>query len=141
MENNQKVINNDKKINMIITHLNGDKVNNNNKKIEENKIQENKIQEKEKNIENHTNQETKQKKKKPKKNKIYKNKCNCIISGKICKKKLSLTEQITNKCRCGLVFCSKHKGNGFHKCTFDYKGQLFNHNVIGGGKFKCLEVI
>lgn len=136
MENNQKMINNGKKINMIITHLNGDKVNNNNDKIEENKIDE-----KEKKIENCVNKESKQKNKKSKKNKIYKNKCNCIIDGKICKKKLSLTEQITNKCRCGLVFCSKHKGNGFHKCTFDYKGQLFNHNVIGGGKFKCLEVI
>ncbi len=83
----------------------------------------------------------KKKKEKKKKVKIYKNKCNCIIDGKICKKKLSMTEEITNKCRCGLVFCSKHKGSKWHICSFDYKNNLFQGNGLGGGQFKQLEVI
>ena len=36
-----------------------------------------------------------------------------------CKKKISLLNQF--KCRCGLIFCSKHKLPENHNCTFDYK--------------------
>lgn len=36
-----------------------------------------------------------------------------------CKKKLSLTESLTNKCRCNKKFCSKCIYN--HNCDFDYK--------------------
>lgn len=37
-----------------------------------------------------------------------------------CKCKISLTQQITNKCKCGLLFCNKHKMPEQHKCTYDW---------------------
>ena len=139
------------KIHIDITHLNGNKTKNISSKDainisniknedmnkEENENAENKNAEnKNQGINNKGN-----KKEKKKKRKIYKNKCNCMIDGKICKKKLSMTEEITNKCRCGLVFCSKHKGGVWHICSFDYKNKLFQGNGLGGGQFKQLEVI
>lgn len=36
-----------------------------------------------------------------------------------CKKKLKLHEEIT--CRCGLLFCIKHRYAQEHNCIFDYK--------------------
>ena len=37
-----------------------------------------------------------------------------------CKCKISLTQQITNKCKCGLLFCNKHKMPEQHKCSYDW---------------------
>jgi hypothetical protein len=118
------------KIHIDVTHLNGNKTKNVPSKDAINIS----------NVKNeHMNKENEKERKK--KRKIYKNKCNCMIDGKICKKKLSMTEEITNKCRCGLVFCSKHKGCLWHICSFDYKNKLFQGNGLGGGQFKQLEVI
>ena len=36
----------------------------------------------------------------------------------VCKKKLKLVKQITNKCKCKYIFCDQHKLN--HNCTFDF---------------------
>ena len=127
------------KIHIDITHLNGNKIKTIPSKDTMNISNVKNEKEWNKNAENKKNRGNKKEKKK--KRKIYKNKCNCMIDGKICKKKLSMTEEITNKCRCGLVFCSKHKGGLWHTCSFDYKNKLFQGNGLGGGQFKQLEVI
>lgn len=47
---------------------------------------------------------------------IIKNRC----SFENCKRKLTLVEQDI-KCKCGNVFCAKHRYTNDHNCTFDYK--------------------
>lgn len=37
-----------------------------------------------------------------------------------CKKKLNLADSVSGKCKCGGVFCKKHKDSDAHKCSFDY---------------------
>ena len=34
-----------------------------------------------------------------------------------CKSRLNWSEEHTNKCKCGLVFCNSHKGMEDHNCT------------------------
>lgn len=41
----------------------------------------------------------------------------CSYEG--CKKKITLVEQQTNMCRCGMVFCGKHRSD--HNCSFNYR--------------------
>lgn len=38
-----------------------------------------------------------------------------------CKKKVAFAKHITNKCRCGHVFCDQHRQAEAHDCEFDYK--------------------
>ncbi|KAI3639303.1 hypothetical protein MIR68_002833 [Amoeboaphelidium protococcarum] len=38
----------------------------------------------------------------------------------ICKLKMNMAKQISNKCKCGYVFCDAHKISANHNCTFDY---------------------
>ena len=126
----------DSKINVKITHINGIIV-----KDMNNTLINQHVQEKDKQNELSINEKNKNKKKK-KKDKIYKNKCNCVLeNNKKCKKKLTDTQIITNTCRCGLVFCNKHKGLSHHVCTYDYKNKLFKGNGLGGGTFKQVEII
>jgi len=60
-----------------------------------------------------------------------KKKKRCII----CKKKLILTDQ---KCRCGIVFCPKHRLPEQHNCSFDFKAVELDANKcgLGGGTFE-----
>ena len=44
-------------------------------------------------------------------------KLRCSFPG--CKKKLSILNQY--KCRCDLMYCSKHKLPESHDCSYDYK--------------------
>jgi len=37
-----------------------------------------------------------------------------------CRCKISLTQEITNKCKCGKLFCNKHKMPEQHNCTYDW---------------------
>ena len=53
-----------------------------------------------------------------------------------CKKKLSLTDQISNKCKCGLLFCKKHLLSGNHSCNFDYQASA---KQILNSSYKKLE--
>ena len=46
----------------------------------------------------------------------------CSFSG--CKKKVSLVETVTNKCKCNNIYCVLHKNPESHQCTFDYKASL-----------------
>jgi len=63
----------------------------------------------------------------------------CCFEG--CRKKLSLTDQ-AKKCRCNMMFCSRHFPVEEHKCTFDYKAfsrkQFEERAGLGGGQFKKL---
>lgn len=38
-----------------------------------------------------------------------------------CHNKIKLVELITNKCKCGYIFCNSHKHPESHYCQFDYK--------------------
>ena len=54
-----------------------------------------------------------------------------------CKKKLTLVQQISGKCKCGLVTCGNHKSN--HNCTFDHsKEAMKNANTLETAEFKKL---
>lgn len=49
-----------------------------------------------------------------------------------CKKKLSLTESIT-KCKCSMVYCTKHRQSTAHKCKYNYKEEatkLIEKNLV-----------
>ena len=39
----------------------------------------------------------------------------------ICKKKLSLAQHISGKCRCDNFYCSKHIQAEKHSCDYNYK--------------------
>ena len=57
-----------------------------------------------------------------------------------CRKKLGLAVGI--KCKCGFVFCSKHRYPNQHACTFDFKAHdraLLAKDVVGGGAFAKVE--
>ena len=43
----------------------------------------------------------------------------CCFEG--CHNKIKLVELITNKCKCGYIFCNSHKHPESHDCQFDYK--------------------
>ncbi|KAG1690012.1 hypothetical protein DVH05_001839 [Phytophthora capsici] len=66
---------------------------------------------------------------------VQKNKKRCWE----CKKKVGLT---AIECRCGYVFCSSHRFEDQHNCTFDFKtsdrAELARRNP-GGGAFSKLE--
>ena len=38
----------------------------------------------------------------------------------LCQKKLKLIEQTTQRCKCGYVFCKKHKEPNEHQCSYNY---------------------
>ncbi|OWZ16953.1 Zinc-finger containing protein [Phytophthora megakarya] len=72
---------------------------------------------------------------KPAEKLVQKNKKRCWE----CKKKVGLT---AIECRCGYVFCSSHRFEDQHNCTFDFKtadrAELARRNP-GGGAFSKLE--
>ncbi|ORZ24407.1 hypothetical protein BCR42DRAFT_365761 [Absidia repens] len=47
---------------------------------------------------------------------IQKNKGRCFV----CRTKIPLTKQLTNKCRCEYVFCDSHRYPDKHECQFDH---------------------
>ena len=57
-----------------------------------------------------------------------------------CRKKLGLAGGIT--CKCGFVFCSKHRYPDQHTCSFDFKAHdraQLAKDVVGGGEFAKVE--
>jgi hypothetical protein len=40
----------------------------------------------------------------------------------LCNKKLGLADTVTGKCKCGGVYCKKHRDGESHKCAHDYHG-------------------
>ena len=60
---------------------------------------------------------------------VQKNKSRCFK----CSSKLSLSKQISNKCRCELIFCDAHKLANGHDCAFDDKkmhGELLVKKLV-----------
>jgi AN1-like Zinc finger len=58
-----------------------------------------------------------------------------------CAKKVGLTGM---ECKCGYVFCSKHRYPEEHACSFDFRTQgreQLAKTVIGGGAFSKIETI
>lgn len=58
-----------------------------------------------------------------------------------CSKKVGL---FGIECRCGHLFCSKHRHPEDHECSFDFKNHdkdILKNNVIGGGEFKKIDKI
>ena len=48
------------------------------------------------------------------------------------------------ECRCGKIFCTKHRHPEDHKCNFDFKShdkEILKNNVIGGGEFEKISKI
>jgi predicted nucleic acid binding AN1-type Zn finger protein len=83
------------------------------------------------------------------------NECNCIGNKLVlkrengpkkkkcytCSKKVGL---FGIECRCGHLFCSKHRHPEDHECSFDFKNHdkdILKNNVIGGGEFKKIDKI
>lgn len=48
-------------------------------------------------------------------------KSNCKNGCWSCKKKVTFAKQLSNKCKCGRVFCDQHRQAEAHDCEFDYK--------------------
>lgn len=46
-----------------------------------------------------------------------------------CNKKLKIIEQISGTCKCGGVFCSKHKFTNSHPCSLEAIKQLYKKNL------------
>lgn len=53
-----------------------------------------------------------------------------------CKKKLDFIDLTMGKCKCNLIFCSKHRHIGIHNCTFNWKNysQLHLNSQLNKGK-------
>lgn len=62
---------------------------------------------------------------------MVKTKCN------ICNKKLSSLNALTNKCKCGLIFCTAHRLPETHDCSFNFKSND-NEKKILVDQNKCV---
>jgi len=49
-----------------------------------------------------------------------------------CNKKINTTQTITNKCKCGNLYCNKHIFFKNHECSFDYINyfKIFNSSNL-----------
>ena len=66
------------------------------------------------------------------KNHVQRNKKKCYE----CRKKVGFTGF---KCRCGFIFCGKHRHGDQHNCSFDYSSLAMNTDGLGGGVFAKLQ--
>lgn len=41
-----------------------------------------------------------------------------------CNKKLSMTDSITGKCKCGNTYCLIHRLSETHNCTYNFKKEI-----------------
>ena len=94
-------------------------------------------------MENENKQEQEQQIKKTKK-KVPRCKCK-LENGKKCRKKLTAVD-LCIVCKCGKSFCPKHRTPESHKCKISEiiaqkNREVQLDKVLGGGKFKQIEVI
>lgn len=47
-----------------------------------------------------------------------------------CSKKLTMVDTSVGKCKCGGVYCTKHRMSDSHSCSFDYRKE-FQSNIQG----------
>jgi len=45
-----------------------------------------------------------------------------------CLKKLSIVDMSIGKCKCGGVYCTKHRMSEAHSCSFDYRKEFHTSN-------------
>jgi len=89
----------------------------------------------------------KNKEKKEKSKKSKKPRCQYYdVHGKCkCRKKLSIIQASTNKCKCGKVFCDAHRQAESHFCEFDFRikdKEMYERNHgLGGGQFSKISII
>ena len=65
------------------------------------------------------------------KKKVQKNTTRCWS----CRKKVGL---LGFKCKCGYVYCSKHRIAEVHECTFDHRGVALSRNAERLEENKCV---
>lgn len=96
-------------------------------------------------LETSNNQTSSKKPKKKEKSKKKKLRCAFRHNKFKCKKKISLIQQGTNKCRCNKIFCDQHRMPGEHFCDFDYKikniEEYEKKHGLGGGNFNKISII
>jgi len=63
-----------------------------------------------------------------------KNKKVCAFSA--CKKKIDIVQSLTNKCKCGNIFCNMHRLPEKHNCDYDYISNFDKKKAID--KLKCV---
>ena len=66
--------------------------------------------------------------------------CGFKNNEKKCNKKLKLTD---HPCRCGYIYCSKHRLPEQHNCSINYK-EVNKESLLknlGGGQYSKIEVI
>ena len=65
----------------------------------------------------------------------------CSFEG--CKHKINIAEKISNKCRCGQIYCNKHKFEKNHNCKFyvieKTDKEILNEKKIFINKNKCIQ--
>ena len=61
----------------------------------------------------------------------------CQMEG--CKKKIKLSQLITNKCKCENIYCNQHRLPKKHKCTFDFFNDLDKSKQIE--RMKCVAIL
>ncbi|KAG1049093.1 hypothetical protein G6F46_008691 [Rhizopus delemar] len=76
---------------------------------------------------------------------IQKNKGRCFT----CRSKIPLSKQLTNKCRCELIFCDTHRFPDKHDCHYDHakkdkdilakNNPKLNDKPLGGNSFQRIE--
>jgi hypothetical protein len=54
----------------------------------------------------------------------------------LCNKKISLTNALICKCKCGKVFCIAHRQSENHICDYDHKQEINKEEYIE--KNKCI---
>lgn len=62
----------------------------------------------------------------------------CHVKG--CNKRISVSDEIISKCRCGNQYCSAHRMPECHNCTYDFsfnKEQFIKANKCVAEKIKC----
>lgn len=55
-----------------------------------------------------------------------------------CKKKISIVDVLSSKCKCGNIYCLIHRLSERHNCTYDYNKEVDVKKEID--KMKCVAV-
>ena len=58
-----------------------------------------------------------------------------------CNKKLSMTDLITCKCKCGNIYCLLHRLAEAHNCTYNYKKDIDVEDYIKKNKCDVHKII
>ena len=57
-----------------------------------------------------------------------------ICSLETCYKKISLSQSLIGKCKCGKVFCLKHRHSEEHNCSYNYQNEINKEKFIENNK-------